>query len=259
MFPLRNRRILITRTRQQASDLALQLEALGATTILVPTIEIVPPRNYGPLDRALAYLDTFDWLLFTSANAVEAFAERMKVRDSVGLPSRVKIAVIGPATAKAVESIGLRVALLPSRYIAESLAESLATHASGCRILLIRAEDARDVLPNRLTHAGAAVTIAPAYRNQVPNASVPAIQQIFSSAKDQIDAITFTSASTARNLTALLDAAGLTLSAGIALASIGPVTSDTLRELGLNPAIEANEPTVPALVQAIAEYFKVEA
>jgi uroporphyrinogen-III synthase len=258
MLPLRNRRILITRTRRQASDLAVQLEALGATTILIPTIEIVPPGNYGPLDHALAHLDGFDWLLFTSANAVEAFAERMSLRGSVGFPSRVKIAVVGPATAKAVEGIGLPVALLPPRYIAESLAESLANRASGCRILLIRAEDARDVLPNSLTQAGAAVTIAPAYRNQIPNASISVIQQMFSSSKVQIDAITFTSASTARNLTVLLDAAGLTLSSEIALASIGSITSDALRELGLNPAIEANEPSIPALVQAIAEHFKLQ-
>lgn len=257
MLPLCNRRILVTRTRRQASDLAVQLEALGATTILTPTIEIVPPENYRQLDHAIAHLDSFDWLLFTSANAVEAFAERMKLRDSVGLPPRVKIAVVGPATAKAVEGIGLPVALLPHRYIAESLAESLATHAPGCRILLIRAEDARDVLPNSLTRAGAAVTIAPAYRNQVPNASIPVIQQMFSSPKIQIDAITFTSASTARNLTVLLDAAGLTLSSGIALASIGPITSDALRKLGLNPTIEAKESTIPALVQAIAEHFKL--
>jgi uroporphyrinogen-III synthase len=255
MHPLRNRRILVTRTRQQASDLALQLEALGATTILIPTIEIVPPGNYGPLDDALAHLDSFDWLLFTSANAVESFAARMKLRDSVGLPLRVKIAVVGPATAKAVENIGLPVALLPPRYIAESLAESLATHASGCRILLIRAEDARDVLPNSLTRAGAAVTIAPAYRNQVPKTSIRLLQQMFSSPKIQIDAITFTSASTVRNLTVLLDAGGLTLSSEIVLASIGPITSDALREIGREPTIEANQPTIPALVQAIAEHF----
>ena len=255
MLPLHNRRILITRTRGQSSDLAIQLEALGATSILIPTIEIVPPESYNPLDQALAHLVSFDWVLFTSANAVEAFGERMRLRDSVALPPTVKIAVIGPATARAVEAVGLPVALVPDRYIAESLAESLAPHALGRRILIVRAEKARDVLPDTLTRAGATVTVAPAYCNRVPTDSVSSIQRIFSSPEVQIDAITFTSASTARNLAGLLDAASLTLPAGIALASIGPITSDALRELGLNPTIEASEPTINALIQAIAEHF----
>jgi uroporphyrinogen-III synthase len=257
MLPLHNRRILITRTRRQASDLAVQLEALGAITILVPTIEIVPPESYAPLDRALADLDTFDWLLFTSTNAVEAFAERMKLRDSVSFSGAVKIAVVGPATARAVEAIGLQAALLPPRYVAESLAESLAPHVSDCRVLLVRAEEARDVLPDTLTRSGAVVTVVPAYRNRTPIDSIPTIQQVFLAPNVQIDAVTFTSASTARNLVALLDAASLTLPSGIALASIGPITSDALRELGLNPSIEASEPTIPALVYAVAEHFKL--
>lgn len=256
MLPLHNRRILITRTRRQSSTLAVQLEAIGATTILIPTIEIVPPESYTPLDHALANLDSFDWLLFTSANAVEAFAERMKLRDSVAFPRTLKIAVVGPATARAAEAIGLSVALLPPRYVAESLAESLTPHASGCRVLFVRAEEARDVLPDTLTRNGAAVTVVPAYRNRIPTDSIPAIQQIFSSPEVRIDAITFTSASTARNLAALLDAAGMTLPPGIALASIGPITSVALCELGLNPTIEASEATIPALVQAVAEHFK---
>ena len=253
MLPLHPRRILITRTRKQASDLAAQLEALGAATILIPTIEIVPPETYTPLDDALARLDTFDWLLFTSVNAVEAFAERRSLHPpSATTP---KIAVIGPATARDVESIGLSVALLPPRYIAESLAESLVPHAHGSRMLLIRAEDARDVLPTTLAQAGADVTIAPAYSNQTPPDSISALQTLFADLTTIPDAITFTSASTARNLIALLDAAGLTLPSAITLASIGPITSKALRELGHEPTIEASEPTIPALVTALADYF----
>ncbi|WP_035348931.1 uroporphyrinogen-III synthase [Edaphobacter aggregans] len=253
MLPLQNRRILITRTRKQASDLAAQLEALGAATILIPTIEIIPPQTYASLDEALTRLDTFDWLLFTSANAVEAFAQRRSLHPSNARTP--KIAVVGPATARAVEAVGLPVALLPPRYLAESLAESLAPHAPGSRMLLIRAEDARDVLPTTLTQAGTDLTIAPAYSNRIPSGSISALQTLFANSTAGPDAITFTSASTARNLIALLDAADLTLSEGITLASIGPITSEALRELGHQPTIEAPEPTIPALVAALADHF----
>ena len=250
MHTLHNKRILITRTRHQASDLAAQLEALGASPILIPTIEIVPPETYAPLDAALAQLEAFDWLLFTSANAVEVFAERR-----VANPIPKKIAVIGPATAKAVQGIGLHVDLIPPLYVAESLAESLTLEASGKRFLLIRAAEARDVLPEALTQAGAHVTIAEAYRNRIPPESIPALQQLFASHATYPHAITFTSASTARNLVNLLEAANLTLPPSITLASIGPITSQALRDLGLNPSLEAPEPTIPALIQTLAHFF----
>lgn len=250
MHTLLNKRILITRTRHQASDLAAQLEALGAIPILIPTIEIVPPETYAPLDAVLAQLEAFDWLLFTSANAVEVFADR---RVANAIPK--KIAVIGPATAKAVRGIGLHVDLIPPRYVAESLAESLTPEASGKRLLLIRAAEARDVLPEALTHAGAHVTIAEAYRNRIPPESIPALQRLFTTPEGYPDAITFTSASTARNLVNLLEAANLTLPHIVALASIGPITSQALRDLGLAPSLEAPEPTIPALVQTLVAFF----
>lgn len=253
MLPLQNRRILITRTRQQASALSAQLEALGASTVLIPTIEIAPPETFAPLDDALAHLETFDWLLFTSANAVEAFARRRGLHAySASTP---KIAVIGPATARAVEAVGLPVSLLPQRYVAESFAEALIPHARGTRMLLIRAEDARDVLPETLTQAGAGITVAPAYSNRISTDSVPALQVLFADPAAIPDAITFTSASTARNLIALLEVAGLTIPLGIAFASIGPITSEALRELGHEATVEAHEPTIPALVQALADHF----
>lgn len=252
MHTLQHKRILITRTRRQASDLAAQLEALGAIPILIPTIEITPPDTYAPLDAALAKLDTpggegYDWLIFTSANAVQVFTER---RAANAIPK--KIAVIGPATAKAVQGIGLQVDLIPPSYVAESLAESLMPHVSGKNILLIRATEARDILPEALTRAGATVTIGEAYRNRIPPESIPALQQLFASAESHPDAITFTSASTARNLVALLEAANLTLPSTIKLVSIGPITSQALRDLGLHPHFEAMEPTIPALVETLA-------
>jgi uroporphyrinogen-III synthase len=255
MLPLKNRRILITRTRRQASELATQLEALGATTILIPTIEIVPPDSYAALDEALTQLESFDWLLFTSANAVEAFAERLRLCGDAIDASNVKIAVIGPATARAIEAMGLSVSVIPQHYVAESLVESLLSYAQGSHMLLVRAEEARDVLPEALGRAGAIMTIAAAYKNQIPEESIPAVRQMFSSPAQWPDAITFTSASTARHLEAMLAASAVSLPAKIPVASIGPVTSEALRELGMNPTVEAEEPTIAALVKALVRYF----
>jgi uroporphyrinogen-III synthase len=253
MLPLAGKRILILRTRQQASILAAQLEAIGAVPIAIPAIEIVPPESYAPLDAALRQLDTFDWLLFTSANAVEVFAQR---RNPGRTPKRV--AAIGPATAKAAELAGLTVDLVPPRFVAESLAEALIPQIAGCRVLLIRAAEARDVLPESLSSAGADVTIASAYRNQIPETSVSAICNIFSNADTFPQAVTLTSASTARSLVALLNSAGVTLTAEIALASIGPITSQAIRELGYEPAVEATEATIPSLIEALKTLFTPE-
>jgi len=288
---LHARRILITRARHQASDLAAQLEALGAIPILIPTIEIVAPASYGPLDAALASLisaeespdeplkGSFDWLLFTSANAVEVFHHRMNLLedregkhssgDLVSLPAgpnraatnlaqlpglaKMKIAVIGPATARAVESTGLAVALIPPRYVAESLAEALIPYAPGSRMLLVRAAEARDHLPEALLAAGAHLTIVEAYRNQTPPDSVAALQRIFGEPALYPDAITFTSASTATNLFALLEAAAITLPAKIVLASIGPITSRALRELGHEPTVESPTPAISSLIECLVQ------
>jgi uroporphyrinogen-III synthase len=265
---LAGKRILVTRSHHQASSLAAQLEALGATPILIPTIEIIPPETYAPLDAALAQLERYDWLLFTSANAVEAFHNRRASLSSEpgascpdsqtwasAAPQAPRIAVIGPATARAVEAVGLAVNLVPPQYVAESLADALLPEAPGKSFLLIRAAEARDTLPETLRAAGAAVTIADAYRNRIPPGSVPALQQLFASPETHPDAITFTSASTARNLLALLEAANLALPADILRASIGPITSQILRDLGLPPHIEAAEPAIPALVQSLAAHF----
>jgi uroporphyrinogen-III synthase len=256
VLPLAHRRILITRTRQQASDLALQLEALGAEIVLIPTIDLAPPSSFDVLDNALAELSSYDWLLFTSANAVRVFHDRLQARAEV-LPQPLtfpRIAAIGPATAKAVESVGLHVDLLPHAFVAESLAEALLPLARNARFLLVRAEEARDVLPNALTAAGAHLTIAAAYRNLTPPDAIPALQRLLGSGTPP-DCITFTSSSTARNLLGLLETAGLTLPPHTALASIGPITSATLRELGYAPTLEAAEPTIPALTAAIAAFL----
>jgi uroporphyrinogen-III synthase len=283
---LTGKRILITRTRRQASELAMQLEALGAIPILIPTIEIVPPASFAALDAAITSLRTpgdkrFDWLLFTSANAVEAFHSRMTLQTAAtvdaprpdsqtpasealgsSLPKNLfagnsspKIAVIGPATATAVQQIGLTVDLVPTQYVAESLTESLLPEAPGKSFLLVRAAEARDVLPETLTAAGASVTIAEAYRNEIPAGSIPALQQLFASPENYPDVITVTSASTARNFFTLFHATALTMPSHIALASIGPITSQTLRDLGHKPTLEAPVATIESLVQALLIYF----
>ena len=246
-------RVLITRSPHQASALADQLRAVGADPILIPTIELAEPTTFSPLDAALAHLDTFHWLLFTSANAVEAFTKRAENPTL----STQKIAAIGSATARALEALGFHVDILPPQAVAESLADQLLPHAlqpdgSPTRFLLLRAEIARELLPDTLHAAGADVTIAPVYRNVVPSDSIAAIRHLFSSSDLWPAAITFTSSSTAVNLLALLEAAGLSLPQQILRISIGPITSQTLRDLGVPPHAEAEEPNIPSLVKAVA-------
>jgi len=253
VLPLADRRILVTRARGQASALAAQLETLGATAILIPAIELARPPFYDALDAALRSLGSFDWAIFTSSNAVQALVDRAQV---LGLTPRARrIAAIGPATAKSVVDTGIAnaVDLIPSQAVAESLAEALRPHAPGATMLLVRAAVARDVLPEALVAAGATVTIAEAYRTVIPGKSVDAIRALFESRPP--DAITFTSASTAQNLVALLAAASVTLPAGIVLASIGPITSQAMRELNLEPSVQAREASVAALATALAEWF----
>lgn len=247
---LAKRRVLITRTPGRASELAALLQNEGAVILSIPTIEIVPPESFVALDEALSHLDDFEWVVFTSVHAVEVFGER---RKSDSTPK--KIAVIGPATARAVEKIGMRVSLVPPSYIAESLAESLVSQAAGTRVLLIRATEARDILPTMLIRAGTSLTVVEAYRNRIPEESIPRLRELFGSTVNYPDVITFTSASTARNLKTVLDAAGIALPTSIALASIGPITSEAIRDLGLEPTVEADEPTIPDLARAIVRYL----
>ena len=253
MLPLANRRILITRAKGQASALATQLESLGATPILIPTIEIAPPSSYCAMDAALAAIRSFDWLIFTSVNAVQSFVDRARLLKLD--PAAKRVAAIGAATAKTALEAGMSVDLVPSQAVAESLAEALSPHASNASMLLARAAAARDILPDTLTAAGANVTIVEAYRNVIPSGSIALLRSLFAS--NPPDAITFTSGSTATNLVALLDAGALKIPDRVMLASIGPITSQVMRDLDLEPTIEAREATIPELVEALCEAFSV--
>ena len=256
-------RVLITRAARQSSTLADQLRAFGADPILIPTIELADPTTFAPLDHALTHLDTFHWLIFTSANAVEAVHKRLQHLHNSPIPSPLssipcRIAAIGPATARALEAARLTVHLLPSQAVAESLAEALLPEAlqpdgTPTRFLLLRAEAARDILPDTLRAAGADLTIVPVYRNLIPSDSIASIRQLFSHAENWPAAITFTSSSTATNLLALLEASSLTLPPQIQRISIGPITSQTLRDLHLPPHAEAAEPNLPSLVAEVVK------
>ena len=244
---------MVTRPRGRGSALAEMLAAEGAEPILIPTIEIGPPSSWCALDAALVTLRSFDWLVFTSANAVEAFAARARTL-ALSADAR-RVGVIGPATGKAVRDVlGREPDLMPARYVAEDFAEALRPLVDGGFVLLVRAAVARDVLPEALTEAGAQVTVAEAYRNVVPEGSVAELRQLFQTSPP--DAITFTSASTARNLAALLEAGGLSLPVGILLASIGPITSGAMREMGWEVTVEAGESTVEGLVAALRGMFR---
>ena len=261
-----NRRVLVTRAAGQGSSLADALRALGAEPVLIPAIETVEPASFAVLDGALSKLGTFQWLLFTSANAVEAFVRRHRAlhsplpqaeaRSGISVPPGVRIAAIGPATASALQTVGLPPNLLPPQAVAESLTAALLPYVSQAdgtptRFLLVRAAEAREYLPEALRAAGAHVTIAPAYRTVIPARSVDLLRDLLQDPARSPTAITFTSSSTARNLLALCDAARVTLPGQALRVSIGPVTSATLCELGFPPHAEAPEATVASLAAAV--------
>jgi len=253
--PLAGRRILVTRAPHQASELAEGLRQLGATVLLVPTIEINAPSSYQPLDEALRQLGHFDQVAFTSANAVEAFRARA---DALGIsPVLRRVAAVGRATERALHAAGFRADVVPPVFTAESLALTLTPEARDRRFLLVLAEDAPTTLADGLKTAGAEqVVVVAAYRNRIPESSIGELVVLFRDPDTYPDAITFTSASTANNLAALLQSAQLHLPEAVVRASIGPVTSRALRDLNLPPHVEARESTIPALLECLSDYLQ---
>jgi uroporphyrinogen-III synthase len=249
--PLRGVRVLVGRARHQASALSSELRKLGATVLEIPFIEIRKPRSLKPLDSALMNLDVYDWLILTSVNGVEAMWDRSaKLHLPKAALKHLNIAAIGPATQKAIEQRGVGVDVVPKEYVAESVVRSLRRRVNGERVLLVRAKVARDVIPRELRKAGAHVDVVEAYETVVPKSSRPQLRRLLGNPRRRPQVVTFTSSSTVRNFVALLGARSARLN-GIRFASIGPITSSTLREFGLRVDIQAREFTIPGLVEAI--------
>jgi uroporphyrinogen-III synthase len=254
--PLTGVRILVGRAHHQADALSNDLRKLGAKVIEVPFIEIRKPRSYGLLDAALKNIASYDWLILTSANGVNALWERLtELRIAKKQLGHLKIAAIGPATRKAIERRGLEVDVVPAEYVAESVVESLRHGMAGKRVLLARAKIARDVIPNELRKLGAQVDVVEAYETVVPESSRTRLRAALRDSRQRPDVITFTSSSSVKNFVALMSRRNGTgrppRLEGVKMASIGPVTSATLRELGLPVDIEAREFTIPGLIHAI--------
>jgi uroporphyrinogen-III synthase len=258
-------RVIVGRARHQASALSAGLHNLGAEVLEIPFIEIRKPRSYQALDSALRHLADYDWLILTSVNGVDALWERLRKLRMGGTPMRrLKIAAIGPATRQAIEQHGVKVNVVPKEYVAESVVRSLRRKVKAKRVLLARAKVARDVIPRELRKLGARVDVVEAYETVVPRSSRLRLRAALASQNRRPDWITFTSSSTVKNFVALLDESrgrvgGDHTSAGpkrhlkgVRLASIGPVTSSTLRELGLPVDVEAAEYTIPGLIKAIS-------
>jgi uroporphyrinogen-III synthase len=250
--PLAGRRVVVTRAQRQSGGLRERLEQQGAEVLLLPTIEIAPPESYEPLDDALREAKQFGWLVVTSSNGVRVIAERLA---ELALPAEslghLRCAAVGPSTAEAVRELGLAVEIVPESYVGDTLADALKDRVQGQSVLLVRAAVARDVVPDALTAAGAAVTVVDAYRTVVPVDAVERARAIFS-ATPLPDAAVFTSGSTVMHLLDVLREAGLAFPARVACVSIGPVTSTVLRDAGLIVGAEAETASLDALVDACA-------
>jgi uroporphyrinogen-III synthase len=250
-------RVLVGRARHQASALSAGLRALGAEIIEIPFIEIRKPRSYKLLDSALKHLDEYDWLILTSVNGVDALWERAtKLRLKKKQFKHLQIAAIGPATSKRIEKHGLKVDIVPEEYVAESVVKSLRKQIKGKRVLLARARIARDVIPRELRKLGAQVDVVEAYETVIPKSSRSRLRAVLKDPRRRPNVITFTSSSTVKNFVALVDKPLRSTFAGIQFASIGPITSSTLRELVLRVDIEAKDYTIPGLVKAVISLKK---
>jgi len=253
LSPLAGRRILVTRAAEQAAALSEALARLGAEPVVVPTIAIVPPQSFGELDQAIARLDQTDYLLLTSVNAVKAFFDRLM---ALGYDHRalahLKTVAVGPKSAAALESYGVTTDLVPDDFRAEGVVELLKGRVSGKRLLYPKAALARDLIPEELAAAGAEVVAPVAYASGVPANTASRLQGALAKG---LDLLIFTASSTVQNFFDLLDVDNLQLAKQIPVASIGPLTSKTARELGFKVVVEPGSSTLDDLVAAIESYF----
>ncbi|HYL80869.1 MAG TPA: uroporphyrinogen-III C-methyltransferase, partial [Candidatus Acidoferrum sp.] len=245
--PLFGKRILVTRAREQASSFAQILEAAGAEVVEFPTIRIVPPESWAPLDTAIGKLREYQWVIFTSANGVRFFWERLQhagrdLRDLFG----ITVCAIGPATAEALLRLGVRADIVPAEFKAEALVEAIGSErVRGSRVLLARAAEAREVIPEELARRGAQVDVVPAYRTLRNTSDSAELRSMLQEGK--IHAVTFTSSSTVKHFLDLVGEDAAILLNGVIVASIGPITAETAAKRGIVSHIMPENYTIPAL------------
>jgi uroporphyrinogen III methyltransferase/synthase len=253
--PLAGRRIVVTRPRVQAAGFVDALTAAGADVIPCPTIEIVAPASWAPLDAAIARIESYDWVVLTSVNGVEMFFARLRVlRRDVRALHRARFAAVGPETAAALDLRGIVVDVMPEEFRAEGVAAAMrAAGMSGARVLLARAAGAREILPELLREAGADVEEVASYEAALPHTDMREVQERL--AAGGIDLVTFTSSSTVNNLLRLLGAQAADLLRDVPVGCIGPITADTARAAGLRVAVQPARYTVADFAEAILAYF----
>jgi uroporphyrinogen III methyltransferase/synthase len=251
--PLAGRRIVITRAAEQAAGLSSLLEAEGADVLTLAAISIEPAEEYSALDGALQQIERYHWVIFTSANGVRAFVERLNHADLDWRAFKgVRLGAIGPATAEALRASGARPDFMPDEYVAEAIIAGIG-EVAGQRVLLPRADIAREALAVELRRMGAEVEEIAAYRTVTRRLDA---QVVTDALAQHPDAITFTSSSTVRGFVAALPGMPAAEALrGVVVACIGPITAQTAREVGLTPQIIAQEYTMPGLTRALVSYF----
>ncbi len=255
-LPLAGKRILITRAREQASSFAAVLEAAGAEVVEFPTITFTAPESWAPLDAAIGRLREYRWVIFTSANGVRFFWQRLQaagrdIRDLAG----ITVCAIGPATAAALHSLGIRADIVPTEFKAEALVEAIGTDdLRGSRVLLARAAESREVIPEELTRRGALVDVVPAYRTVKGAPDTEGLRTMLRDGK--IHAVTFTSSSTVKHFLDLVGEEARELLKSVVVASIGPITAETAARHGIVSHVVPENYTIPALADALIRHFQ---
>jgi uroporphyrinogen III methyltransferase/synthase len=255
--PLAGRRIVVTRAGAQAYGLVEQIEKVGGEVIELPTIEIQPPESFAAFDAAVKYIEKYDWLIFTSVNSIAPFLERLRAGGkTVEAVHSLQVGAIGPETAKRLASAGITASLVPERYQAEGILDAVNSGAmKGKRVLIPRAAEAREILPETLRAWGAMVDVVIAYRTGLPAVDIAPLAELLRQRK--IDVITFTSSSTVKNFVRLFGGKNLAeIAAGSAIACIGPITAGTVEQAGGRPEIVAHEFTINGLTRAIIAHFQ---
>jgi len=254
---LEGKRIIVTRAREQARDLIERFGALGAEVLLLPAVSFSPAVNSEPLDRAVASLGDFDWVLFTSANAVRFLALRCReLGCELGRDERPRYAAVGPATATAAAAEGIRVEFVAREYSGAGLAREMGAEIAGRRVLLPQSQRAGSELPAALAAKGAIVTEVVVYQTGGLGAHDAVVEELFRSG--HVDVVTIFSPSALENLRAEFGAESLQrVASNAALAAVGPVTAAAIRAAGLPVAILAREATGASLVEAVCEYYAV--